>query len=62
VSETSKLSELGVDPARLTTEQRNVLDSLSAEEISTIASVKRRLETAEGDVQGHSVDVGVLIF
>jgi len=60
--ESSKLSELGIDPAQLTAEQRGVLNGLSDEEITTLASVRRRLDTAEGDVQGHSNDVGGLIF
>jgi len=62
MSQSDKLSELGIDPAVLSAEQRSVLNGLSDEEISTLTSVKRRLETAEGDVQGHSNDVGVLIF
>jgi hypothetical protein len=62
MSQSDKLSELGIDPATLSPEQRNVLDGLSAEEISTLASVKNRLETAGGDVQGHSTDFGVVIY
>ena len=62
MSQSDKLSELGIDPALLSAEQRSVLNGLSDEEITTLASVKRRLDTADGDVQAHSTDFGVLIY
>ena len=55
MSQASKLAELGIDSEHLTDEQRTVLNSLSAEEINVLASVKQRLETVGGDVQGHSL-------
>jgi hypothetical protein len=63
MSDNSKLSALGIDPARLTEEQRGVLSSLSDEEINVLANVKHQMDTADGDVQGHSGDdVGVLLY
>ena len=39
-------------------EQRQGLSSLSEEEVSTLLSIKQRLEAAGPDVQGHADEVG----
>jgi len=62
MSQSDRLSKLDIDPAQLTNEQRGVLGGLSDEEFNILASVKRRLDTVDGDVQGHSADHGGLIF
>jgi hypothetical protein len=64
MSQISRLSALGIDTERLSDEQRGVLDTLSAEELAVLSNVKERLETAGGDVQGHSDDgvIGGVIF
>jgi hypothetical protein len=54
MSQLSKLSEIGIETDSLSSEQRAVLTSLSSEELDVLASVKRRLDTVDGDVQGHS--------
>jgi hypothetical protein len=53
-----KLSALGIDPATLTDEQQGVIDALSPEEVNVLSSIKHRLDTVGGDVQGHSDDGG----
>jgi hypothetical protein len=62
MAQSDKLSELGIDPALLSADQRGVLNNLSAEEINTLVTVKQRMDTVDGDVQAHSNDVGGLIF
>jgi hypothetical protein len=64
MSQIARLSALGIDTERLSDEQRGVLTALSAEELAVLANVKERLETADGDVQGHSDSdvIGGVIF
>jgi hypothetical protein len=67
MSEIAKLQALGIDTERLSAEQQSVLTALSPEELNVLGDVKRRLETAGGDVQAHSDDgigdgPGVIIF
>jgi len=52
----ARLWELGIDAARLSDEQRSVLDALSDEEINAVASMKRRLDTADGPLLCGSGD------
>jgi hypothetical protein len=62
MSYSDRLSKLDIDPGQLTSAQRGVLNGLSDEEFHVLASMKRRLDTVEGDVQAHSEDHGGLIF
>jgi hypothetical protein len=63
MSQITKLQELGIDTAQLSVEQRSIMTALSTEELTVLADVKRRLETAGGDVQAHSDDtIGYVVF
>ncbi|MET7333175.1 aroma-sacti cluster domain-containing protein [Nonomuraea sp. NPDC005650] len=47
------LEALGFDLELATPEQRAVLESLTDDEIVLLADIKRRLEDADDDVEGH---------
>ncbi len=50
----SRYAAIEADPAKLTAEQRAVIDSLTETEFTLLASVRSRLDAAGGDVQGHA--------
>ena len=49
-----RLAAIGIDPANLSADQRAVLSTLSAAEVDTLVSIKRRFDNAGGDTQAHS--------
>lgn len=53
MAEPSRLQELGIDPEAIDPEQRAVLESLTDEEMTLLAGVKRRLEETSDDLEGH---------
>jgi hypothetical protein len=57
----ARLAEAGFSVSTTTRAQRDVLASLSDEEIGLLMDVKRRIEAVSGDVEGHAtVQPGVL--
>jgi hypothetical protein len=53
MSHIERLEAAGIHLAALSEEQRRVLAGLSAEELDVLVDVKRRLDDADGDVEGH---------
>lgn len=58
----SRLELLGFNTWFASDEQIAVIESLSDAEIELLASIKRRFEDAEGDVEGHSMDGGGIVW
>lgn len=54
----------GISVANLSDEERQVLATLSAEEKQTLISVSKRVQEAQGDVQGYrmAADTGGIIY
>lgn len=55
---TELLAEAGFSINAANPEQVAVLESLSADELRVLQSVKTRIDAAAGDVQGHEEPVG----
>ena len=62
MAEIARLRELGFDFHDATDEQIAVVESLTEEEIALLLSVKRRLDEAGPDVEGHQVEGGALCW
>jgi hypothetical protein len=63
MSDSARLSALGINLDAATDAQRQVLNSLSGDELAVISSIQERLTAASADVQAHlPSDVGHLIF
>jgi hypothetical protein len=48
-----QLESVGIDADALAADQRQVLEGLSEQEFTTLASVRARMGTAGGDVEAH---------
>ncbi|MEU9129635.1 aroma-sacti cluster domain-containing protein [Kitasatospora sp. NPDC048540] len=57
-----RLTELGFDLDYASDEQLAVLDALTEEEIQLLLDVKRRLDAAGADVEGHGIEGGALLW
>jgi hypothetical protein len=57
-----RLEQIGLDLRYATAEQVSVLESLSDTEIELLAQIKQRLDDASGDVQGHDMDGGGVLW
>jgi hypothetical protein len=53
VPDRTRLEQLGFDLGPATDEQVAVIESLSDEEITLLVDIKRRMDEAAGDVEGH---------
>ncbi len=62
MSRYSRLEQLGFDTHSITEEQIAVIDSLSDAEIQLLVKIKNKLDDAGGDVEGHSVDSGGVVW
>ena len=49
----NRLEAAGFSMARISEEQRQVLNELSDEEVRLLTSIKQRLEAAGAEVEGH---------
>jgi hypothetical protein len=49
------LRQAGIAVDAMPEEQRGVLAQLSPDEVNTLISVKKRLQDAGGDVEGHAI-------
>ena len=49
-----RFTAVGIDLAGLPADQRAVLSTLSADEVDTLMSIKRRFDNAGGDTEAHS--------
>ncbi|HZN16631.1 MAG TPA: aroma-sacti cluster domain-containing protein [Micromonosporaceae bacterium] len=58
----SRLAQLGMDLQYATEEQAAVIESLSDEELDLLLKIKRRLDDAGGDVEGHSMEGGGVVW
>jgi hypothetical protein len=57
----AELSTAGIPVEALNEAQREVIATLSADEVATLTKLHRRMEEAGGDVEGHTV-VGAGVF
>jgi hypothetical protein len=64
MSDSARLSALGINLDAATDAQRQVLTSLSPDELAIIGSIQERLNAASADVQAHrpSDDIGHVVF
>jgi hypothetical protein len=53
MSQSARLAAAGIDLSQLPGDQREVLSSLSAEELDVLVGIKHRLDGAAGEVEGH---------
>jgi len=53
MADTSQLEAAGFPMSRIPDEQKQVLSSLSDEEVRVLTSIKERLDAAGADVAGH---------
>ncbi|MBV1850640.1 aroma-sacti cluster domain-containing protein [Catellatospora tritici] len=58
----SRLDRLGFDTQFASDEQIAVVDSLSDAEIELLVKIKHKLDDAAGDVEGHSLDAGGVVW
>ncbi|WP_212822616.1 aroma-sacti cluster domain-containing protein [Catellatospora sp. TT07R-123] len=58
----SRLDRLGFDTQFATDEQLAALESLSDAEIELLVRIKGKLDDASGDVEGHSVEAGGVVW
>ncbi|GAA4705822.1 aroma-sacti cluster domain-containing protein [Phytohabitans rumicis] len=49
-----RFAAAGIDLADLSADQHAVLSTLSADEVDTLVSIKRRFDNAGGDTEAHS--------
>lgn len=54
----ARLAEAGFDVTAMTPEQADVVRGLSSEEITTLLSIRQRIDEAGPDVEGHNVVIG----
>jgi hypothetical protein len=57
-----QLESVGIDLDALTIDQRQVLEGLSEQEFTTLASVRARVDSAGGDVEAHMGDKGAIFW
>jgi hypothetical protein len=62
MADPDRFARLGLEVAFVTDEQLAVLESLSDEDLTLLADVKRRLEEAGGDVEAHGIEGGALLW
>jgi hypothetical protein len=62
MTDLSRLARLGIDPDGLDAGQLEVLGSLSDEEIEVLAKIKQKMDDAAGDVEGHSLEGGGVVW
>lgn len=58
----SRLTRLGIDLGSLPEDQLQLLDSLSDEELTLLAAIKRKADDAAGDVEGHGLEGGGVVW
>jgi len=58
----ARLEQLGFHIDLATEEQLAVVDSLTDDEIRLLVKIKNRLDEAVGDVEGHILDVGGVVW
>jgi hypothetical protein len=49
----SQLEEAGFPTSRIPDEQKQVLSSLTDEEVRVLTSIKQRMDASSADVEGH---------
>ncbi|RKN43943.1 aroma-sacti cluster domain-containing protein [Streptomyces hoynatensis] len=64
MTDRSRLARLGLDLdlEALGDDQLAALDSLTDEEIRVLARIRRKLDDAAGDVEGHSLEGGGVVW
>lgn len=62
MADLDRLTRLGFDVEFASEDQLAVLASLSEEEITLLADVKRRLDEAGADVEAHGIEGGALLW
>ena len=57
-----RLELLGFTPHHLSEEQISIIESLSDDEIELLVRIKYKLDSVAGDVEGHSLEAGGLVW
>jgi hypothetical protein len=58
----SRLEQLGFNTQYATEEQIAVVESLSDAEITLLVKIKEKLDNAVGDVEGHTLEAGGVVW
>ncbi|MEV1008811.1 aroma-sacti cluster domain-containing protein [Streptomyces sp. NPDC049881] len=62
MTDRSRLSLLGLDPDGLSPDQMAAFDALTDEEIEVLARIKRKIDDVAGDVEGHGMEGGGVVW
>ncbi|MFR9722880.1 aroma-sacti cluster domain-containing protein [Streptomyces sp. MS19] len=62
MTDRSRLSLLGLDPDGLSPDQVAAFDALTDEEVEVLARIKRKIDDVAGDVEGHGMEGGGVVW
>lgn len=62
MTDLARLERLGFDVHSATPEQLAAIGSLTDDELAVLIKIKERFEDAGGDVEGHSVEAGGVVW
>jgi hypothetical protein len=62
MNDPSRLTRLGIDLAGLPDDQLALLDSLTDDELTLLVAIKRKADDALGDVEGHGLEGGGVVW
>ncbi|WP_129843477.1 aroma-sacti cluster domain-containing protein [Streptomyces sp. RFCAC02] len=62
MTDRSRLAPLGLDPDGLSPEQLAALDSLTDEEIEVLVRIRHKIGDVAGDVEGHGLEGGGVVW